>query len=400
MNQLVAHGTGHAPLFAQPSSMFRTVACHGWANMSAGLPDEETDEAREGTATHWVGEQLVSLFTSRAPDDLPPSVELVGRTAPNGVIITEEMFDGAMTWVNEIFRIKNLKNLDVNMETPVAMPDIHAECWGTPDAWLFDHITLTLYVLDFKYGHRSVTAFENWQLMAYALGILSIITNGTPLGEHGIKVQFTIVQPRCYDGLGPYRRWEIPAVELRGYVNQMNHACAMSQQPDPSIQTGPHCRDCPARGRCNALQGASSTAVDLSTTMIPRELSEIGLAYEIQVLRRASELLTLRKEALESEAESRMKSGITVPGFELEQGYSRDKWTQDDDAIRTMASLFGVSFDAPRKLMTPSQAKNTLKSNNIDPSVLEGTYGKTATSMKLVENDNSLAKHIFSQEKI
>ena len=138
------------------------------------------------------------------------------------------------------------------------MPQIHAQCWGTPDAWWYDHRTQTLYVWDLKYGHLSVMASGNYQMAAYILGILNIIKGDDALGDNGIKIVATIVQPRCYDGQGVFRRWELDSKVLEPYIRVMEKACTRSQTEGATVNAGRHCRDCLGRKAYdNAYDGNS-----------------------------------------------------------------------------------------------------------------------------------------------
>jgi len=368
-----------------PSSMYPTVKCFGRKTMIAGIIEKEGEEAMEGTAAHWGGEKLMTDVDVAG---------LVGTAAPNGVIFTEEMYDAALAYVQEVHKITPQPFL----EDRVYMPQIHNDCWGTVDAWYFDPATWTLYVWDFKYGHGSVISYENWQLMAYVRGILNVICKNNPEIEQNIKVSMRIVQPRCYDGLGLVRKWDTTAVALRGYVNQMNHACAMSEKPDAMVTSGPHCKHCPGRYRCPASLESAAAAIDYSRSAVPREMTDIGIAYEMQMLERAAEAIKYRQEAITAEAMSRVMGGKAIPGYSTIQGYSNNKWNIPAEEVISLGPLMGVDFAKPAVPKTPTQACTEMTKNGVDPSVIKHYYGKQPTALKLVKDDGSRAKQIFSQE--
>ena len=84
----------HSPLLA-PSSAAQWAYCAASPTMTLqhGLPDKPEDTA-DGTAAHWVcSETLLSFKDNSESVRLPHS--FVGEIAPNGVVITEEMADGA-----------------------------------------------------------------------------------------------------------------------------------------------------------------------------------------------------------------------------------------------------------------------------------------------------------------
>lgn len=387
----------HAPL--APSSADQWRWCAGSVRLSKGMADEETDSQREGTATHWVGEQVLHSFTS-TDSSLMTSQDIIGTQAPNGVTVNEEMWDAAKMYVDDILLTANQHGLlrQIHIEEPVVMPEIHEHCWGTPDCWMFDEVNRTLYLYDFKYGHSGVVAFENWQMICYIIGILRLLTNNDPVGNYGITVEVKIIQPRCFtDGLGPIRKWAVPASDLRGYVNILNLAAHAAFDENAQCVTGPHCKNCEGAVHCRAIAGAVANAIDHSDDAIPLIMDEMGLGYELTKAKRAMELLKTRTEAMEADAEHRIRNGIELPGWSMEQKYSNAKWSQSDAAVISIGELMGVDFRVPAKAVTPTQAKEVLRKANVDPMAIQGTYAKQPSGMKLAADDGSKARMIFSK---
>jgi hypothetical protein len=284
----------------------------------------------------------------------------------------------------------------IHIEQPVTMPEIHQHCWGTPDCWMFDPVTGILYLYDFKYGHYGVTAYENWQMLCYTLGILRELTDSQPLGDYGITVKVRIVQPRCFhDNLGAFRDWELPATDMRAYVNMLNAAAHAAFKEDAACDTGPWCKHCAGAVRCKAHAGAAANAIDHSDDAVPINMDEMGLGYELNKLERAMELMKTRKEALHADADHRIRNGAAIPGWSMQQSYSNAKWFASDASVLATGKLMGVDFAAPAKVITPSQAKTLLSKSSIDPVVIEGTFGKQPSSMKLVVDDGSKARMVF-----
>tara|TARA_R110000851_G_scaffold9579_3_gene35569 strand:+ start:11741 stop:12838 length:1098 start_codon:yes stop_codon:yes gene_type:complete len=359
---------------------------------------EETDATREGTAAHWVAERILASYRPDMPIII--SEDLIGQPAPNGVIVTEEMWDGAHLYTNEILQTCNLRGLlnELHIEERVTMPEIHEHCWGTPDCWAFDATTLTLYIWDFKFGHSSVNAFQNWQLICYIQGIMNQITPTLPpKTAHNVVVVASIVQPRCFDGQGPVRKWEEYAVNMNSLIGQLHHAAHAAMSLSTTCSTGPHCKNCEGRAHCPALRESAARVIDHSCDAIPQPLTDVGLAYELEKLTAAEERLKARRSALEVDAEHRIRSGVTVPGLALEQSYGRDKWLMKDADLIIVTQMMGVDVVAPVSLLTPSQVKTLLKKNNVGPSAIDGLYAKPPTSMKLVVDDGSKAKRIFAK---
>lgn len=369
--------------------------------LSAGVVQEETDATREGNAAHWVGERILNSYKPDMPIII--NLDLIGQPAPNGVIVTEEMWDGAHLYANHILMVCMSTGLldQLHIEERVSMPEIHEHCWGTPDCWAFDAKTLTLYIFDFKYGHSSVVAFMNWQLICYIQGILNqVIPTLPPKTAHNIKVVATIVQPRCYDGQGALRTWEEYAIKMNPHVEQLRVAAHAAMEIINRCTTGSHCKNCNGRPHCPALRESAARVIDQSCDTIPSPMTDIGLAYELEKLTDAEDRLTARRAALEVDAEFRIRQGTQMPGLSLEQKYGRDKWNMDDAMVISTGQMMGVELTAPAAVLTPSQAKALLKKNDVDPAVIDGLYSKPPTSMKLVVDDGSKAKQIFSQGEL
>src|SRR5690606_37127911 len=147
----------------------------------------------------------------------------------------------------------------------------------------------TLHVVDFKYGHRFVDAFRNWQLLAYAEGAR----------EHSQwrpkRISMTIYQPRNYDRSGPWRTWEITADEHDYYVEQM-HLGAKLVSPNAAARTGEACRDCSGRAGCEALQRSAMSIVDYTHEATGDDLPDGPLGKELSLLLAAQDRLKARSD--------------------------------------------------------------------------------------------------------
>ena len=75
--------------------------CTGWVGMSQQYPETtEGEEAKDGNASHEIGSELIGDKctgpTVRTVNDF------VGRKAANGVVFTEEMYDGAKLYADDV----------------------------------------------------------------------------------------------------------------------------------------------------------------------------------------------------------------------------------------------------------------------------------------------------------
>jgi hypothetical protein len=376
----------------QPSSLARTIGCTGWIQMSADIHREETQEAREGTAAHWVLEECTDKYKSNIYVD-PYSFE--NKTAPNGVIVTEEMIDAAVIHFNDVVdTVKNRNHQRANLyiEETVTVPQVHRDMFGTGDTVFYCRVTNTLFVWDFKYGHRSVSAVRNFQLMCYALGAVR------RLNINPQSIVMRIVQPRCFDGKGPIREWVTDMNTLHEMSQLARERCEQADGPNAQCTPGPHCRDCPATYRCPALQQSGAVVYDyVQSPVSPIELNDHHLVLEYELLERIEQLIKARKDGVEEDIKRRLKNGVNVPSYSLETSYSREKWTIPAKEVISIMNLLGVDAAKPDVPKTPNQVRQQLKKLKIDASVISAYADKESNGLKLVKDATNRARLIFKE---
>lgn len=368
--------TGHSVL--APSSMARIAQCPGSVSMQAAYPaDGSSQAALDGEASHWAAAEMLA---GRLVD--------VGQVAPNGVVLTREMVEGADLYYDDValtLRALGRTPADGAIERPVPIPRIHAECFGTPDYAI--QIGDTVYVWDYKFGHRVVEVVRNLQLVAYALGLVG------SADDHGIDVVCRIVQPRAPHRDGPVREWRFPAADLRGFENILVRAAAEALGPAPATRAGPECRDCSARHACPTLQAAAFDAVAHAGDSIPADVSPQALGTELRVLRRAAEMLRARLDGLEQQALSIIQAGKHVPGWAVVRGAGRRKWAVPDAVVIDMAAMLGVSVAKPVEALTPAQAVRA----GLPEALVDGVSQRVPGAVSLDVDDGSKARSIFGR---
>lgn len=349
-----------------PSSLARTVQCPASLTMQELYLEEEGPAAREGTAAHWAFSE--------------PGEHCVGEIAPNGVVLDEEMIESA-----DLMRDTIAEWGAPFIERRVSIPTVHAECWGTPDAY---DITLTrLKLADLKHGHGHVEVFENWQLMAYAWGAMRAAgING--LEEWALRVDLTIVQPRSYHRDGPVRTWSTTGADLRAYRNIAHTAAHEALGPNPRASVGPECKHCTARHACATLQSASLDVVDVVGRAEPLDLPTAAAASEKRRIDRAINLARARSSGLESQLLSAARNGESVPGYRIEHGQGREKWVKGSREVFALGDLLGIELRKPIEPVTPVQARKL----GLD---VPGFAARSVGEAKLVLDSGQRAAQIF-----
>lgn len=390
-----------------PSSADRWVNCSASPAMEAQHPeDEESEASREGTAAHWALEQLLAGV---APD------KLLGLAAPNAVPVRKDMIDGAQLLVDDIHATLRPVGAALRVEERVdAQSLVHPDNWGTPDAYLLDRARRILHVWDFKFGHRYVDAWRNWQLIDYAACIME--SEGLPGELADWSYTFTIAQPRNYAPEGPIRYWECPGAELAALVAQLRAAAWAASEPTASCHTGEHCRDCRAQWDCVANQRVGGATIDMAYAAQSTGMDVASLGLEGRQLRQAMQRLKARSEAVDARILGLIRSGQTVPHHALGWTKPRTIWREGVAwAVAAIGDMFGVNLrkgnfptfpaemveaaqragvdlsviDVP--LVTPKQAVDM----GIDAAVISDYAQTPPSSPKLVEQDDGMASRVF-----
>ena len=380
--------SAHAPL--APSSAPVWGHCPGSVVANLQAPDVFSERAREGEASHWVGAECLNKPNSAC-------IAWLGKTAPNGVVIDEEMAEGAQAWVNDVLSTsaKHGAPHGLLVEHRVTMPNIHPDNWGTLDSAIWLPECNTLYIWDYKYGHREVDVFENLQLIDYVAGLI---------GELGLtgetRVIMRVVQPFCYHAVGTVREWSVTVLDLIPYLNQLTEA-ANQARTTPTMTAGRHCRDCYAVARCATARRATYSVITYAGE--PYDINTLDgpdLAIERRVLANGLLIVKARLEALEDTLHAQIAKGNHTSGLTLQTTTGRLKWTVPAEQAIALALQFGIDISKPTA-MTPTQAVNRVNSDMrpIFKTTIENATTRPSTGMKLIPIENSRSAYAFKPDR-
>jgi len=365
-----------------PSSMSRIVQCPASVGLEAMfLETEQGPEAAEGEASHWAGAELLQ---GRLP--------MEGDAAPNGVRLNVEMLEGADLYYSDVYQalLPYQRNTTSGaIEVPVDIHGIHPLCWGTPDYrnWV-NPGRLRLMLWDYKFGYRVVEAFENYQLIAYALGAIAQMGLDPSL----IDVEMRIVQPRAHHRLGPVRSWACAGSDLERYRVIAAAAAAEAMGPSPKSHVGHECRDCRARHACPTLQAAAQDACDVAGGSQPLDMTPLAVGVELRMLKRAQSLLNARTSGLEEQVEALTRRGVNVPHWKIEHSEGRKVWSVTAAEIIQMGEMCGgVKLAKPIAAITPLQALQA----GLPASIVDAMSRRIPGGATLVPDDGSEARRVF-----
>lgn len=367
-----------------PSGAAAWRRCSLWVSMNQAYPQADTPESLEGNAAHWAVEQM-----------LTGNMIAEGQIAPNGIVLTDEMVEGAELVLDTV-TTRIPAGHQVHIESSVMIPSIHEYCWGTPDVWAFIGDVMTLEVLDYKFGHRFVDEFENDQGIAYIAGLVDSIATqlgqGAGMIDQALKVNFTVIQPRCFHKGASVRTWSVTASDLRAHINALRMAAELSLAPNPVATTNSECRNCPGRHACPALQEAAYADAEFSAQSSPIELSPQAASLELKMLERALERLQARVEGMQEAVVTYIRQGKAVPWHRAEQGFGRQQWSVPNEQVVALGQLMNIDL-SKSSVKTPKQA---LKAG-IDEAVIMGYTVTPLGAMKLVSDNPADARRVFGK---
>lgn len=380
-----------------PHGAGRWVHCTGSVKLSQQFPaiptEKQSEAALEGSAFHEVAEGILKGYKGDS-EALMSRADIVDTLSKDNVLITDEIYDAALEYTNNVLKYCNktgsLRALHV--EDRIELDGITEDMYGYCDAWCYDTKSMTLVVWDAKFGHRRVEAFENWQLITYAFGILEKLkVNGHT--DQAITVSLRVAQPRVFHRDGCVSVWDTNAADLHAYFNSLMGAAYEAYSDDAKCVTSNECYYCPARYACDTFRNSTMSGVDYVGDVTGVSLSGHDLAIQLRILQRASKQIKALLSAYEEQAISQLRSGEQVPGYACEAGKGRKCWKSDTpvEEIIMMGELMGIDPRKPVDLDTPTKLINL----GIDESVIN-LYSETpSTGMKLVEMSADKIRNIF-----
>lgn len=349
----------HAKLSPSASSIW--MNCPGMPVLAAGIHDEGSSYARQGTAAHKI---LEWCLTHNRPASYYAGKSVL-VPGPQGAITLETEDLEAVQIAIDFVRGEIEDGDEAEFEVKLKLND---DLWGTADVVRYRPSTCELLVVDYKHGSGvAVEAKDNPQGVAYALMKMKMLSN------RGIsKIRFVIVQPRCFHEDGPIREFEVDGLDMWDWedrfaaaVEAVGRAAANRELLDgipwreTHLNPGTHCRWCKASAICPATKKQAEEALQADFSAV----AETG--YDPADLARNLALVPRVKAwaaALDSFAYTEAERGVKIPGFKL-VAKRPTRRVRDEDGVRSTAELLGVPAD---DLLTQPEMKS--------PAQLEATF--------------------------
>lgn len=319
------------------SSAKRWLACPGSVPLSERtgadpyLAQDPSEVAEDGTFAHRALELIIS-DNLNAREAVAQTAEETGRApAPWCLDVVDEAYGILSHYMHREYRYW--------AEHRVTFAPAY-DGFGTLDfaAWKPGR----LIVADLKTGVGvRVTAHMNEQLLCYAWGQLRELRDW----EVNV-VELIVIQPRVPGGI---TRYELTRKALEDWVNNVLYVgLSATQDANPKLKVGEHCRFCPALVHCPAqrVQAVETAA----SAAFPEHAADAEWVLQNAPI--------IRKYLAEVERYALKKALAGKPplGYKVVPGKTNRVWR--DGAEDTLALLYGDEvYEAPR-LKSPAQVEN------------------------------------------
>lgn len=346
------------------SAADRWMNCTPSAQLTAGMEDEATTFAAEGTVAHalceWKVRKALKMRAGRRPTSDYWTDEMEEFTDDYRDFIMDLVGQAKLTCKDPVTLIE--QHLDFSCYVP--------DGFGTGDFLLVADRELN--VVDFKYGRGvAVYADHNPQMMLYALGALNLFDCLYDIEQ----VTMTILQPR----LSSISTWTISAEELYKWAEEVLRPKAeLAAKGEGEFISGSWCRFCKARNTCRA-RAESFLELAKMDFQPPALLSDEEVA---EVMEKADELSKWASDVMAYAQAEAIENGKHWNGYKLVEGRSTRRFI-DEKKVEEAAKGAGYT-DIYNKSLITLTAFEKLMGKDTFKEVLGSFVTKPAGKLTLV----------------
>lgn len=321
-----------------PSNTERWWNCPGSVGLCKGLPQRESEYAREGTCAHEVLDRCLKSFGT--DNEISP-YDMVGMEIEE-YEVTEEMAEAIQVAIDFI-RAELQQGGRLFTDRKVTVVD--GKIMGTLDIAIWKDFE-DLKVIDYKHGKGVlVRADDNKQLLTYLIGAAKEFEYET--------AELIIIQPRVMTE-DKISRWVVPEGYLPTFESELLRHIELTEEKEALLNPGDHCKFCKAKATCPALRG------ELKTALAPITNKEIIFPdVKILPLDVVAKILDYRDriedwmDAVAMHALSILESGNAVPGYELAKKRANRRWKDEAEVLKHFADLGEAMYKV--KPLSPAQ---------------------------------------------
>ena len=271
--------------YLAPSAASRWMLCPGSVEAATHFEDTSGYAAERGTLMHTYIERELAEESTVGLDELDDEEQ--------GIV--DVCVDAAES-------LRRGVGVSWGVENRVKLPHVHPMLWGTADLFCWHIEEGHLTILDFKTGRVPVSPVANWQLIAYAGGVL-----GTDF-DTVQKITLGVLQPRSSTVVS---FWTTTIEDFVNRISMLGSGAMMATAENaPRIPGAKQCVYCPARFTCP--ERMADEAHKVGDLFAPVE----WFSDDSAILNQAKALRARIKEAERNAKEGRVPNVHSI-GYEL-----------------------------------------------------------------------------------
>jgi hypothetical protein len=319
------------------STAKRVINCPASVKLVQQMPPQaESEHAARGTLLHNVIAELLEF-------DKKPA-QCLGAQYKDQILTPELLDEKIIPALALLDEVDPEKKMEYMVETRVGFGDFLPGVFGSTD--LLGRKGKRAIVLDWKFGDGVlVDAEDNPQLLFYAAAAMR-----TPacqwVFEGAEEIECIIVQPPAM------RRWVTTPERVKQFEIELAKAVRESSWPNPTMQTGDHCRWCTAKPICPEMTGAAERALKVQLAALPAE----QIAMQLQ----QADMLEDYVKNLRALASQMLENGQAVPGYKLVAKRGTRQWVDEEKAKAFLLKSLVEPYKE-LEVISPAQAEKLLK---------------------------------------
>lgn len=365
------------------STAARRIGCPRSYRLEQLVPKDQrgSDYAREGTALH-------ELMAMTLRDGIEPTEKLPYTfTAADGswsFTVTRDLWDEKGEPALAAFdkfcaRMEAEIGDDMHMlvERRIAVPGIPG-AFGTSD--IIGRCGGELFVMDWKFGFKTVKADSNKQLMFYAAGALNTERKWVTeelADDPTTPVTLVIIQPlNAQQGNDIVQHWTTSVGDLSAYMAELRAAVEEAQREDAKIAKGSWCDFARCKTVCPLYIDAVGALGQKLEALKARQAASNGSPDDrLDWGQRYGDLLELADlvdplvAEIHAQAHAYAEQGSEIPGWGLEAKKSGARqWAVDEGKLKLYFKRHRIKMDewTDRKVKSPAQIEKVLKPRQLE----------------------------------
>lgn len=352
------------------SSCERWWNCPGSVAACKDIPNPANKYTAEGTVAHAIAEESLR-------DPYKSLEEYIGTTRIQDgfeIEITEEMIDAVIEYKSYVLRIWNdAGRPPMVFEGKIELTEVNAVLWGSADCYFAVPYGI-VHVFDFKYGEgKRVSAWENKQLLYYALGVM--------LKEDCGMATIHICQPRVEDGFSSYDQTN---EQMQQFHKDLAVHAQQALDPKAPLCPGDWCKAtfCPKRPTCPALHKLSHEIAVSDFNTLP--ITDVLTIEQIVKVLKYEDTIKDWMAKVRDHAKELMLQGQDIPGYKIVQSFGHAKWLDDNLVLAEFGDEFGDKL-FEKKLISPAKFEKLAGKKRLGDNFRDEYTVRPESGYKIVE---------------